>query len=82
MSDGNAREVAHTNPWHLNILYGSIADALPQEGRDYTVSLGTDEHGNVKSVRLDGITPLGDAWIPHAMRMLREKIDGIKSRRS
>lgn len=82
MSDGHAQDGVRTNPWHLNILYGSIADALPQEGRDYTVSLGTDAHGNVKSVRLDGITPLGDAWIPHAMRRLRETIEGIKSRRS
>lgn len=77
-----ANTAAHVNPWHLNIVYGSIADSLPQEGRDYKVSFDVDDGGNMKTVSLSGLTPLGDAWVPHAMEMLRARIAHIKEERS
>lgn len=44
-------------------VYQTVADSLPEEGRDFKLGVVTDDDGNEKLV-IDAITPLGKAWVP------------------
>lgn len=69
------------NKSQLQVLYGVLADALPQEGRDYAIELTTTDSGVITNVVLRGITPIGDAWVPHAMKSLRAYSEAVRQRK-
>ena len=51
-------------------VYRTVADLLPQEGRDYNLKLATAQDG-AQSVVIEGLTPMGKAWIPFLEERLR-----------
>lgn len=44
-------------------VYKTVAELLPQEGRDFNLKLAVNEDGK-QSVLLEGLTPMGNAWLP------------------
>lgn len=51
-------------------VYRTVAELLPTEGRDFNLKLATDKDGK-QSVVLEGLTPLGKAWLP----FLKERLE-------
>lgn len=44
-------------------VYKTVAELLPQEGRDFNLKLAVNKDGK-QSVLLEGLTPMGNAWLP------------------
>ena len=51
-------------------VYRTVADLLPQEGRDFGIALSNKPDGS-QNIDIKAITPLGKAWVPFLVARLK-----------
>lgn len=60
---------------NTGLLYGIVADAMPMEGRDFTIDASFDENNKPK-LAIKPLTDIGKAFVPVLISRLTKPMDG------
>lgn len=55
-------------------VYRTVADLLPAEGRDFRINLATNKADGKQDLLVEGLTPMGKAWVPFLVERLRAQL--------
>lgn len=58
-----------TNKINMSMVYNTVANMLPTEGRDFVINTDKDADNNQRLV-IKPLTPLGKDWVPHLQAQL------------
>jgi hypothetical protein len=61
-----------TQLYQVGQIYSAIAMCTPTEGRDFVVDIDFPGDGIQPTIRVDGISAMGQAWVPHLMAALTQ----------
>lgn len=57
----------------IGVFYDMLAQLLPLEGRDYTVTITFPDGSNNPSVKMTSLTPFGAVWVTYCETELKKR---------